>query len=71
MGFYRKKRLSDGSLGDYEKLGTIETDKEKIERIEADNAQLIYASMMKDLKMEEMDQSHSELVYTLMVKGVL
>ena len=35
------------------------------------NAQLIYESMIKDMKIAELETSHSELMYQLMTTGVL
>ncbi|MED4455890.1 hypothetical protein [Metabacillus fastidiosus] len=71
MAFVRKKRLDDGKFGEFEKIGKGETEQEKQERIEAENAQLIYDSMMKDMKLEEVSQSQADLIYQLMQKGVL
>lgn len=71
MAIKRRKRLPDGSLGPLEKVNEGETKEEKIERLEAENAQLFYDSMMKDLKIEELTNSQAELLYQLMKKGVL
>lgn len=67
----RRVRLPDGSFGELEKIGSSETPEEKVERLEATNAQLAYESAMKDLKIEDLSSNQAELTYQLMVKGVL
>lgn len=71
MALERRKRLPDGSLSELKKIGGGLTDKEKIEQLEAVNAQLVYESMMKDLTIEELASNQADLTYQLMVKGVL
>lgn len=78
MAFMIKERKPDGSLGGFKKVGEGETQKEKEERLEGENAQLIYQTMMMENKYEEMnkyqseiDRSQADLIYQLMTKGVL
>ena len=71
MAFLYKVRNSDGTLGDRKKFGLEETREEKTERLEATNAQLAYESVMKDLRIEELNSNQADLTYQLMMKGVL
>lgn len=67
----RRKRLSGGGFGELEKIGSTETPQEKIERLEATTAQVIYESMMKDMVIEELSNNQAGLTYQLMMKGVI
>lgn len=71
MPVVRRRRNPDGSFGELEKLFEGETDQEKMERLEATNAQLAYEAIEKDLKFEEISNNQAELTYQLMMKGVL
>ncbi|WJY27492.1 hypothetical protein [Sporosarcina trichiuri] len=68
-----RKRLPDGTFGGPEKhfASSGETSKERMERLDADNATLVYENMMKDLKIEELSDGQADLIYQLMQKGVL
>lgn len=68
----RRKLLKDGTLGPLETVKPDEeTSKEKMERLEAENAQFMYSDMMKGMKIEEIESTQADLVYQLMQKGVL
>ncbi len=71
MAFQYKVRNSDSTLGDRKKFGLEETSEEKTERLEAMNAQLAYESVMKNLRIEELNSNQADLTYQLMMKGVL
>jgi len=71
MAFQYKVRNSDGTLGDRKKIGFEETLEEKTDRLEATNAQLAYDSVVKDLRIEELNSNQADLTYQLMMKGVL
>lgn len=45
--------------------------KSTIGRLEEDNAQLVYDGMMKELKIEQIENEQAGLIYELMQKGVL
>lgn len=66
-----RRRNPDGSFGEAVKPFGGETDSEKMERLEADNAQLIYTSMMKAIAIEELNTSQANLLYQLMTNGVI
>lgn len=77
-GLRRRKRLPDGSFGPFEDVFGELSPEEKVEQLEAINAQLAYESVMKDLKIEELSSNQeelssnqAELTYQLMMKGVL
>ncbi|MFC4403333.1 hypothetical protein [Gracilibacillus xinjiangensis] len=71
MALMSKPRLPDGSLGPLEKKFAGETDREIIARLDAQNAQLAYELMMKDLEIDELTGNQSDLFYQLMQKGVI
>ena len=66
-----RKRNPDGSFGNLVNVFKRETESDKIERLEATNAQLAYEAIEKDLKIEELSNNQAELTYQLMMKGVL
>lgn len=51
--------------------GSKETSDQKVARLEADNAQMIYDAMMKDLAIEDLSNTQSDLLYQLMTNGVI
>ncbi|WP_339258213.1 hypothetical protein [Lysinibacillus sp. FSL K6-3209] len=71
MAFQYKIRSLDGTLGEMKKFGVDETQEEKTERLVAINAQLAYESVMKDLRIVELNSNQADLTYQLMMKGVL
>lgn len=71
MAIERRVRRADGSLGDFEKVMSGETKEEKIERLESNNAELMYDSMLKDAELHELKNSHAEMLYNLMMNGVI
>ena len=71
MTIMRRKRLPDGSFGELEKVFDGETDSEKIERLERENAFLSFSLVEKDMKIESVEQLHAGLVFQLIEKGVL
>ena len=73
-----RPRNPDGTWGDPQKFGNGETDAEKIERLENENALSLYESMMKDVRIGEMEAAQSqsdviqaEILYALMNGGIL
>lgn len=71
MTMERRKRLPDGSFGELEKVFEGETVQERVDRLEAENADLIFASIEKDMRLEELERGQSDLVFTLVEKGVI
>lgn len=71
MALEIKRRLPDGSFGDPVKPFGGETDKEKIVRLEANNADLMYGSMMKELEIDKLKNTQAELLYQLMMGGII
>ena len=71
MTVLRRKRLADGSFGELEKIFEGETQEEKIERLEGENAFLSFSLLEKDMKLSAVEESHAGLVFQLIEKGVL
>lgn len=71
MAVMRRKRLEDGTYGDFEKVFEGETQEEIIERLEGENAFLSFSLLEKDMKLSAIEESHAGLVFQLIEKGVL
>lgn len=67
----RRKRLADGSFGELEKVLGGETESEKIERLEGENAHITFMLIEKDMKLSEVESSQALLLFQLLEKGVL
>ncbi|MET3657812.1 hypothetical protein [Sporosarcina psychrophila] len=70
-GLVRRKRLQDGTFGDFEKVFDGETPEEKIERLENENANITFALIEKDMKLNDVESSQAMLLFQLIEKGVL
>lgn len=66
-----RRRLPDGSFGDPVKPFGGETYKEKAERLEETSAEILYSAMISDSNLAEVKDSQSELMYQLMMNGVI
>lgn len=71
MAIERRPRLKDGSLGSLEKIGEGLTDKEKVVLLEEENALLVYDSLMKDIRIETLEETQAEIIFGLMNGGIL
>ncbi|RYI24995.1 hypothetical protein EVU96_25250 [Bacillus infantis] len=69
MALMRRKRLPDGTFGELEKVFEGETDAEKVERLESENAQLAYDLLTKEFRLSEIEQVQSDIIYQLMMGG--
>lgn len=66
-----RPRLPDGSLGPFEKVFKGETPEEKMERLEEENANLVFANIEKDIRFAEIEEQQAGLLFELINKGVL
>lgn len=66
-----RRRLPDGSFGDPVKPFGGETYKEKAERLEETSAEILYNAMLADATLAEVKDSHAEMMYQLMMNGVI
>lgn len=66
-----KRRLPDGSFGDPVKPFGGESDREKVARLEGENASITFTLLEKDLKLEELEASQAMVLFQLIEKGVL
>lgn len=66
-----RRRLPDGTFGDPVKPFGGETEKEKIARLESENASITFNQVQKDLKIAELEESQALLLFQLIEKGVL
>lgn len=71
MPILYRKRNKDGSLGDLEKFGQTETDADKIERLEFENANLALEVANKNFKIATVEEQIASLTLELVMKGVL
>lgn len=71
MPILYRKRNKDGSLGDLEKFGQTETDADKIERLEFENANFALEIANKDMKIASLEEQFATLTLELVMKGVL
>lgn len=61
-----KRRLPDGSFGDPVKPFGGETDKEKIARLEAENANLTFSLLEKDIRLDMIESVQAEMLLQLL-----
>lgn len=69
MVLLRRKRLPNGSFGPLEKVFDGETDKEKIEQLELENAELWYDIMNNVSQINEHENDISSIWYEIMIGG--
>lgn len=75
----RRKLLEDGTIGPMESVFDDEpSPEEKIEFLEQENASILYESMMKDVRIADLEAAHAqvdavqaEILYALMNGGIL
>lgn len=70
-GLVRRKRLQDGTFGDFEKVFDGESADEKVQRLEKENANITFALIEKDMKLNDVESSQAMLLFQLIEKGVL
>ncbi|KOS64616.1 hypothetical protein FJQ98_14040 [Lysinibacillus agricola] len=66
MSLEIKRRLPDGSFGEAVKPFGGETDQEKIVRLEEENANLTFALLEKDLRIENIEAVQAEILLQLL-----
>lgn len=71
MTLLRRKRLPDGSFGEFEKVFEGETDSERVDILEAMNAELALTLAQKELQLMEIESAQAQLTLALIEKGVL
>lgn len=71
MVVVRRKRNPDGSFGEPEKVFNRETDADKIERLEFENANFALEIANKDMKIASLEEQFATLTLELVTKGVL
>lgn len=71
MAILRRKRLPDGSFGELENVFGGETESDKLERLEGENAFLSFSLIEKDMKINSIEQAQAGLIFQLLEKGVL
>lgn len=61
-----RRRLPDGTFGDPVKPFGGETDQEKIARLEEENANLTFALLERDLRIENIEAVQAEILLQLL-----
>lgn len=68
----RRKRLPDGSLGELEKIFSGETEEERLDRLEQENAALqkenatlLFQGAMQDMNIQALQDENAEILFRL------